>query len=246
MRQGPGPGRTTKATPVGSEDATARGDELRYRTASEHAFRILKQWINDGALRPGSAIDQAELSSTLGMSRVPIRTALERLASEGLVTLTPHRGAVVTSISVQELRDLYFVRRHLEGVATELAAQHMAQDDFDALERILTTTEEQVSAGDLEGFLKSNRAFHLRIYAAAANAVLARVIESLWDLGERYRRSYLQLPARARESTNEHRRLFELLRRRDVAAAGAYMRDHNDKTMRVLLDHFQQTGGGAP
>lgn len=222
-----------------------KSEELRYRTATEHAFRVLKQWINDGALRPGSAIDQAELTSTLGMSRIPIRTALERLASEGLVALIPHRGAVVASVSVQEMRDLYFVRRHLEGVATELAARHLTADDLEALERILTTTEAQVRAGDLEGFLTSNRAFHMRIYAAAGNAVLVRVVESLWDLGERYRRSYLQLPERARESTDEHRRLFELLRTRAAADAGAYMREHNDKTVRVLLAHFEQAEDDA-
>ncbi len=174
------------------------------------------------------------------MSRVPIRTALERLASEGLVVLSPHRSAIVVPLSLQEMRDLYYVRHHLEGVAAELAARQRADDDLAALARILASTEAQVAAGDLEGFLASNRAFHTRIYAATGNAVLVRVIDGLWDLSERYRRAYLQLPARAAESTSEHRRLYDLIREQRDVEAGAFMREHNAKTMRVLEEWFQQ------
>ncbi len=217
--------------------------EVRYRTASEHAYRVLKQWILDGQLAPGSAIDQADVSARLGISRMPVRTALERLDSEGLVLLTPHRGAIVAPTSVREMRELYFVRRHLEGLATELAAQGLSDAQLDELVRILDLTEQQVRVGDLDGFLASNRAFHMAIYAGANNAVLRRVIESLWDLGERYRRAYLQLPERADESTAEHRRIYELLRSRRAREARAFMEEHNDKTMRVLIERFERDSG---
>ncbi len=224
-----------------SEADMARPDgTFRYKTATEHAFMMLKQWINDGVLAPGSTIDQVQLSQTLGMSRVPVRTALERLASEGLVALAPHRSAVVMPVSLREMRDLYFVRHHLEGLATELAAERCTLEDITSLDHILQTTERQVSAGDLEGFLASNRAFHMRVYAAAGNAVLLRVIEGLWDLSERYRRAYLQLPARANESTSEHRQICDLFRARKASEAAAFMREHNDKTMRVLLAWFER------
>jgi DNA-binding GntR family transcriptional regulator len=213
----------------------------RYKTATEHAFTMLKQWINDGVLAPGSTIDQVQLSQTLGMSRVPVRLALERLASEGLVALAPHRSAVVMPISLQEMRDLYAVRHHLEGLATELAARWRSDEDLVELEHILEMTERQVAAGDLEGFLTSNRAFHMRVYTAAHNAVLLRVIESLWDLSERYRRAYLRLPARARESTDEHRQIYELLSARNIREARAFMQEHNDKTMRVLVEWFDRS-----
>ena len=75
-------------------------DQVRYRTATEHAFATLKRWIIAGILPPGSTIDQAELSQRLGMSRIPVRTALERLASERLISLTPRRSAVVTRLSI--------------------------------------------------------------------------------------------------------------------------------------------------
>jgi len=218
---------------------------VRYRTASEHAFGVLKQWILDGVLPPGSTIDQAELSARLGMSRMPIRTALERLDSEGLVLLTPHRGAIVAPTSVREMRDLYFVRHHLEGIATELAAENLSAEDLSDIARILDRIEQQVRAGDLEAFLASNRAFHMVVYARSNNAVLRRVIEGLWDLSERYRRAYLQLPERAGESTAEHRQIYELLCARNARAAGAFMRKHNDKTMRVLMKRLEQ-GAAKP
>jgi DNA-binding GntR family transcriptional regulator len=218
---------------------------VRYRTATEHAFITLKRWITAGVLAPGASIDQAELSQRLGMSRVPVRTALERLASEGLVALTPRRGAVVMPLSLQEMSDLYVVRHHLEGLATELAADRLTEADVEALARILAQTEEEVRRGDLEAFLASNRAFHMRIYAASGNAVLTRVIGGLWDLSERYRRAYLQLPARAEESTAEHRHIFDLLRARRGAEAAAFMREHNAKTMRVLAEYYGREGSGA-
>jgi DNA-binding GntR family transcriptional regulator len=220
--------------------------EIKYRTASEHAFRLLKRWILAGDLPPGSTIDLTGLSRRLGMSRMPIRTALERLDSESLVMLTPHRGAVVAPISAQEMQDLYFVRHQLEGVAVEMAARNMTADVFDELERILTTTEQQVAAGDLEGFLASNRMFHTTVYRASGNRVLQRVIDGLWDLSERYRRAYLAQPARAEVSTAEHRRLYELLREGRATAARAFMQEHNDKTMRVLLDAYGAETSGTP
>jgi DNA-binding GntR family transcriptional regulator len=219
--------------------------DIRYPTATEHAFVTLKRWIINGMLAPGASIDQAELSRRLGMSRVPVRTALERLASEGLVVLTPRRGAVVMPVSLQEMSDLYVVRNHLEGLATELAVDRLTEADLEALARILSQTEEEVRRGDLEAFLASNRAFHMRIYAATGNAVLIRVIGGLWDLSERYRRAYLQLPARAQESTAEHRHIFELLRARRGAEAAAFMREHNAKTMRVLAEYYGWEGTGT-
>src|SRR5579871_797216 len=116
----------------------------RYKTASAHAVAVLKKWINDGVLAPGSTIDQVQISEDLGMSRVPIRTALERLASEGLVVLAPHRRAIVVPLSLQEMRDLYYVRHHLEGVAAELAARHRTDEDLAALGQILASTEAQI------------------------------------------------------------------------------------------------------
>lgn len=217
--------------------------EVRYRTASEHAFRILKQWILEGVIPPGTTIDQAEISAKLGMSRMPVRTALERLDSEGLVMVVPHRGALVAPTSVREMHDLYFVRHHLEGIATELAAKLLSEPELAEIARILDTIEEQVRAGDLEAFLASNRAFHMAVYRGAHNAVLERMIASLWDLSERYRRAYLQLPARAKESTAEHRQIYQLLQARCAREASEFLRKHNDKTMQVLIEHFHQSTG---
>jgi len=221
--------------------AKAPAPDVRYRTASEHAFRTLKQWIIEGEIAPGTTIDQAEISARLGMSRMPIRTALERLDSEGLVMLVPHRGAVVTPTSVREMHDLYFVRHHLEGIATELAAEMLLEPELDEIAMILETIEAQVRSGDLEAFLASNRAFHMAVYRGAHNVVLEREIAGLWDLSERYRRAYLQLPARAKESTAEHRQIYQLLQARRAREASEFMRKHNDKTMRVLVERFQQT-----
>jgi DNA-binding GntR family transcriptional regulator len=210
----------------------------RYRTATEYAVAAIKEWILVGDLAPGLRLDQFELAERLGMSRIPIRTALERLSSEGLVDLLPHRGAVVAGTSRQEMLDLYSVRNHLEGLATHLAAARITDEQLDRLEQNLRDTERQVKAGDLEAFLRTNREFHMAIYSAAGNDVLVRVIKGLWDLSERYRRAYLQHPARAEESTAEHRRLLGLLRERNGDAAAVFVREHNEKTIRTLAESY--------
>jgi len=209
-------------------------DALRYRTATEYAVATIKEWIFAGRLAPGERLDQFELGERLGMSRAPVRTALERLAGEGLVDLLPHRGAIVTEISQQDMLDLYFVRNHLESLATRLAASQLTAEQLDSLEHALTKTAAQVADGDLEAFLSTNRQFHMLIYQAAGIPILLRIINSLWDLSERYRRAYLQASARAQESTIEHRHILNLLRRRDADAAAAYMKEHNENTVRAL------------
>jgi DNA-binding GntR family transcriptional regulator len=210
----------------------------QYVTATEHAFQVLKEWVNHGALAPGTVLDQVEMSRALGVSRVPVRMAFERLASEGFITLTPHKSAVVREISLQEMRDVYVVRHRLEQLAMELAAGQLSVEDQQQLDDILIETTACLLNGDVEGFLACNRRFHMQIYQASANGTLMHVIGNLWDLSERYRRTYLQLPGRAQQSTEEHYHLSGLLKQRRRDEAVAFLQKHNEATLGALADRF--------
>lgn len=216
--------------------------EERYRTAIEHATHLVRQWIFRGVLKPGTAIDQVALGQKLGMSRIPIRTALERLATEGLINLTPRKGATVPALSQKEMNDLYFVRGRLEGMAVELASDNLTDANLRELEQMLTVASFQVEAGDLEGFLQTCKNFHFKIYATCGNDVLVRVIEGLWTLCERYRRAYLQLPNRLNESLAEHRQVLHSLANRTPSESVSLMREHLNKTKQILTDCREHMG----
>lgn len=210
----------------------------QYVTATEHAYLVLKEWVNHGVLAPGTVLDQVEISRALGVSRLPVRMAFERLASEGFITLTPHKSAVVREISLREMRDVYVVRYRLEHLAMELAVGQLSGEDLRHLEDILVRTSSCANSGDVEGFIACNRQFHMQIYGVSRNSTLMHVIGNLWDLSERYRRTYLQLPGRAEQSTIEHRHLFELLSERRCDEAVSFLQKHNATTLAALVDRF--------
>jgi len=210
----------------------------QYVTATEHAFQVLKEWVNHGVLAPGTVLDQVEISQALGVSRVPVRMAFERLASEGFITLTPHKSAVVREISLLEMRDVYVVRHRLEQLAMELAVDQLSGEDLRHVDDILTKTAECLTNGDVDGLIACNRQFHMQIYGVSRNGTLMHVIGNLWDLSERYRRTYLQIPGRAEQSTDEHRHLLSLLKERRGDEAVSFLQQHNETTLAALVDRF--------
>src|SRR6266446_184771 len=117
-----------------------------------------------GTLAPGSRIDQIELSRRFDVSIVPIREALARLASLGLVEIVSHRGVFVAKVSADELIDLYTVREVVEEQAAKIAVDRLTDADVDALEKIADSMAVAAKSKDLERFLMLNRELHFTLY----------------------------------------------------------------------------------
>ncbi|MCQ6562961.1 GntR family transcriptional regulator [Paenibacillus mendelii] len=207
-------------------------------TASEHVFTILKQWILSGELTPGEKIDQDAVANRLGLSKMPVRSALEKLAAHDLVDMHSHRGVIVRKLSEEHLNDIYIVRCELEELAVKLATRRLAPQDIKILEGMIKEQEMLylLHSSENERILEANREFHMYIYKLADNPVLLTVIERLWIQSERYRRILLDQPGMIEGSTQDHRHLVELMSKQLEEEAGRFIMEHNRKTQQVVLN----------
>src|SRR5436309_15468360 len=124
---------------MASEVARSRPTSVENLTLWQRVYDHLRAAILSGRLEPGAELAEVPLSAQLGVSRGPIREAIGRLASEGLVTVRPRRGAVVRPLSKEEFLELYQVREALEMMAVKLAVPRLGADDLQALEALIET-----------------------------------------------------------------------------------------------------------
>lgn len=201
-------------------------DRVQRLTLADAAAEKLRALIGEGSLAPGERLTEAELSGRLGISRIPLREALRALAGEGIVTIEPHKGAVVTPVTPEEVDEVFPVLAALEGAAGELAAVRMddaAREEIAALHEAMLAAHR---AGRRKAFLAHNETIHDRIVAAAANPTLASLHRALSLRLKRIRYVAQVEDASWERSVAEHEAMMDALSRRDGAALGAAMREH--------------------
>ncbi len=212
-------------------------NDIPQRTMTEQVMARLRDMILSGELAPGSRLDQNELARRFGVSLVPLREALARLQSSGLVRIVPHRGVFVESLSVDELLDIYQVREALEELAARLAAPRLSAADLATLDQLRIEMEQTATIDDFDTFLDLHREFHFTIYRATGRRHLVQLIAQLWDLSARYRRFQLYaFPERARASLFEIQAILDACHRRDPDALACMVRYKVHQTVVSLLD----------
>ncbi len=185
----------------------------------ETAYQTLRERILALEMAPGADLDEAGLVESLGMSRTPVREAIIRLASEGLVTMTPNRGARVASISLDEVRAFFEAFDLCQRAMTRLAAMRRRPADVKRIEVTGKAFEEAARKGDAKAMAKTNFDFHAAIADASGNPWLARFFCDLLNQGMRL--SHLALvydppsgrnPSQhGRAIVDEHRRMVEAI-----------------------------------
>jgi DNA-binding GntR family transcriptional regulator len=199
------------------------------------AYDAIRDGILAGRHGPGQRLIADDLAKELGVSRMPVREALHRLEVAGLVTITPHRGAVVSELSENECVEIYHVRAVLDGLATRLATPHLSGADHTRLAALLEEMEAGVKAEDPQHVLNVNREFHTLIWIAARAPRLRDLLENLYDASQRFRNISVLIPGRLDQITQEHRLIAEALARGDAGAAERYANEHHEGTARRLL-----------
>ncbi|HEX2827605.1 MAG TPA: GntR family transcriptional regulator [Burkholderiales bacterium] len=207
--------------------------EPEYASRSELAYRKLRQAMEAGELKPGQRVMEVEIAEWLEVSRTPVREALRRLESEGMLEMEPRNGLVVASISRQAMLELYVMREVLEGTAARLCARNAS--DIELLELSELVKREAKLVDDLDALVRHNRQFHEAVHRGAHNRYLEKslsaVNDSMWLLG----RSQMLIPERAQESIDEHAELFRAIERRDADAAEDLARRHVQSARRERL-----------
>jgi DNA-binding GntR family transcriptional regulator len=207
--------------------------EVKTATKAEVAYELVRDQLLRGDLVPGSVIQQAALARDLGISTTPLREALRRLMTEGLVELDAHRDARVTRLTAEEARDLVEIRRSLDPLAAGLAAERRTRQDLDRIresaDKLLPLRTDPASAE-----LATHRQFHVAIYTASHNQLLVQTLDGLWDKADRYRRLALE-DGRTEEDLDrthaEHRAMVDAIAAGDSATAAAVMLAHVDASL---------------
>jgi len=196
-----------------------------FPTKQAMVLAALREAILSGRLRPGERVVIDEVARRFGVSIIPVREALRQLEAERLVTSQPHVGPVVTGFDEHAAAELFTLLEYLELAAARLAVTRVVEADLGELTRAAEAVEKAAAAR----WEEANARFHAR-FAACAHA--PRIIEHLADVSSEWERLYrlrykdAASPDRAR-AEGEHRALIAALRKRDLAALEAVIREHN-------------------
>jgi DNA-binding GntR family transcriptional regulator len=212
-----------------SHTGVAEGnDRAATPSAEQRAYQMLRREILNGTYESGERLREEALAAQFGVSRTPVRAALNRLASEGLVEFRRYNGAVVRILPIEEVEQIFQLRTVVEALAAELTALRIPPADIDRLEAMCEAMDRAASVDipDLTAIAKLNKEFHRRLWAASGNAYVMRVAENLSDLNfviRSYRRfSRVDL----RRSMGHHRELIHAFRARNPAWARSIMISH--------------------
>jgi DNA-binding GntR family transcriptional regulator len=180
----------------------------------------LRELITDGQISPGTPLRQRQLAEQFDVSYTPVREALRRLESEGLVVTDVHRGASVSQAESDELEENFRILAALESLAGSIAVTKMTDEDMAEIEDLY----QQVAACDPDDsqLAELNRRFHFRIYECARSPMLLLLMRLLW-------RSFSQGPQHGRphrESVEQHAHLLEALKKRDEEQVASLIRNH--------------------
>jgi DNA-binding GntR family transcriptional regulator len=205
---------------------------------SEGVARVLRTEIFSGRLKPGEPMPERLLAEQLGVSRTPVREALFTLQSEGLVELTPNRGATVRTITAQDIVRIYSLRGVLESYAAREAATAREQHHVDALEDAHARLARIGSQGTASEQALADLAFHMLISEAAGNPLLQTIMGQVLAFTVSYRSNYAYPAERATSVNKQHREILDAVRDRDADRAEELMREHVAASSRFALEHF--------
>ncbi len=225
-----------------SKAGESRSRNVRRSTLTDQLEDALRADIIEGVLPPGHRIRAGDLSERYGVSATPLREALQRLAGQGLVDLDPRLGPTVARASLADLRDIYWLRALLEDAALERSLRrgdagweqrlHQAWREY----ALAATSRNLDGHEEMEAWLSAHRALHNALMAGGDSPWLTRFVTMLAEQSERYRMMSVRTHTRA--SLDEHKRLYDMAIRRDVAGAVAANREHLARTVQVLESTF--------
>ncbi|MGO9773819.1 MAG: GntR family transcriptional regulator [Roseiarcus sp.] len=207
----------------------------RVNSKADHVYRELKEAILSGNLEPGDPIDKLALCERLGVSRFPVSAAVSRLAFEGLVVIEPQHGSFVSRISVEDVRERWFIRRALESEIAAEAARRLTREGREALCENIAREREAVEAGDRQAFYQLDVGFHQALTTHLRLKHSGEILDGVRAHLERVRRMLMAPAGRIRLTLSEHSAIADAIAAGDVAGARAAM----DRHLAGTTEHFE-------
>lgn len=231
-------------TPSSSRPAVV---PIQRQTIASMTVEALRDRILRGDYPEGEPLRQDALADDLGVSRIPVREALRQLEAEGLVTFSPHRGAVVSSLSLDEIDELFELRAEIECDLLRRAIPRMGSEQLDRAIEVLDEFEDALKAREAMRWGPLNWHFHAALYAPANRNLTMGVLQKLHQHSDRYFRMQVLLAHGGERANAEHRSIAGAVRAKDVDSATQLMRAHilgAGASLLALL--HEQRGAAAP
>jgi DNA-binding GntR family transcriptional regulator len=214
-------------------------DPFVVTTIQESIADRLRTLILRRHLRPGERLVQSELAEQLGVSRTPIREALYELASDGLVVLSPRKGASVADFSLDDLKDIYSIRIPLEGYGAYLATQNIGPEELAQLETLVDQMKELFERGARWQLLDVNREFYATFYATAGRKRLYELIMKHLDMAGLYRRMAFTVEDHYAGTVTEHAELLEFVKQGNALEVERRTRIGLEQTVATLIAYWK-------
>ncbi|MEF9917858.1 MAG: GntR family transcriptional regulator [Eubacterium sp.] len=205
----------------------------------EIVFETIRNAIVIGELKPGQRLMEVQLAEQLGVSRTPVRESIRKLELEGLVKMVPRKGAYVTPMSIDDLRDMMEIRRALEALSAELAAKNATVEDIEQLKKSNKGFEESALKNDESGIIEYDIKFHETIYKATHNEKLCQMINSLREQMQRIRVEYVHHIEDKTPLIGQHQIIIENIEKHQEEEASVSASNHikiTEKDMVAVLD----------
>ncbi|WP_258359235.1 GntR family transcriptional regulator [Moorella sulfitireducens] len=218
-----------------------RGVDVIQPVMGQKVYEEIKEAIINNTIKPGVMLQERVIAEKLGVSRTPVREALRRLNSEGLIELIPGKGAMVTKITIEDIREIMQVREPLECLAVKLAAERIQPLDIKYLEEMIATWEEEINSGhqiNFQSLSKKDIAFHEYIVEIAGNKRLAYILNLLRDQIRRITFLTQDNKTRIEISLPQHIKILQALKQRDPVAGEESMRQHMQSIKEYYFDWF--------
>lgn len=205
---------------------------------TDEAYNILANRIVNRKLKPGARLIEDELAEDIGISRTPIREALNRLAQDGLIELIPRKGAQVSRLKARDVEEIYELRKLLEGLATEKATASISKEELNEIRKLMKRSELS-SKRRLEYFLKVDLKLHNLIISHCDNSRLIKMIKSLHNFVSSFRVLDAQYARRIKQAHKEHKAILKALFKKDATAARLLIEQHIDNAKKNILSDFE-------
>lgn len=217
---------------------------LKHRTLASAIVDRLRQEILDGSYPAGSQLRQDALAQVYEVSRIPVREALFQLEAEGFVRIVPHKGAIVSRLSLDEINDVFELRKLLEPRLLASSVPALTEADFAAVAGMEAAFEEAMAARDIGRWGVLNADFHMALYARATQPRTLAIVAGLLQTSDRYTRLQLQRSSSIERARTEHNELIRLCRTGAMQEACRLLVDHIELVRRDLVAFLENRGKG--
>ena len=197
-----------------------------YELLNQKAYRVLKRAIIRGDLTPNSKLILSEIAQSLGISNTPIREAVNKLASDGLVKIIPNKGIIIKEINIDDFQEILQVRAFLDGMIAKLSVEKITDKEIDDMMEITHEMEQCVKEDDRLTYNDLDIKFHDFLLTIAGNNTLKKIYNNLIVHGHRFRLRTLKIPDRMGKSLKEHLEIALKIKERNPDEATRVSKEH--------------------